>query len=79
MSEQNKKQGQTFQSPEENRVRERSHAFGISSLYSEVIYCIQVQLHNLMSKSVSTDGLHNPIINGGILFQGVEQNVSCKI
>lgn len=68
----------TFQSPEEDGIRERPHSFGISCLNSKVIHSVQVEIHDLMSKPITTDCFHNPVINWNVLVQGVKQDVSCK-
>ena len=67
----------TFQSPEEDGIGEGPHAFHISCLNSEVVHSVKVEIHNLMSKPITTDGLHNPVVDWYVLVQGVEQDVSC--
>lgn len=68
---------QTFQSPEEDGIREGPHAFSVPCLNSKVIHSVQAQIHDLMGKPVTADSLHNPVIDGYILVQGIKQDVSC--
>lgn len=68
---------QTFQSPEEDGIRQGTHSFCISCLNSKVIHSVKVEIHDLVSKSITTDCFHNPVINWYVLVQGVKQDVSC--
>lgn len=68
---------QTFQRPEENGIRKGPHSFRISCLNSKVIHSVKVEIHDLMSKPITTDCFHNPVVNWNILVQGIKQDVSC--
>lgn len=68
---------QTFQSPEEGGIREGPHSFCISRLNSKVIHSVKVEVHDLMSKPITTDGFHNPVIDWDVLVQSIKQDVSC--
>ena len=67
---------QTFQRPEENRIGEGPHSLGVASLDSEVVDGVQVEVHDLVGEPVAADGFHNPVINGSILVQSIEEDVS---
>lgn len=67
---------QTFQRPEESRIREGPHSLGVASLDSEVVHSVQVEIHDLVCEPITADGLHNPVINGSVLVQSIEQDVS---
>lgn len=58
----------TFRCPVLDRLRERPHPLGIFGLDAEIINSVQIQVHDLVSESVSTDGFHHPVINGHVLI-----------
>lgn len=70
------RQIQTFQRPEENRIGEGPHSLGVASLDSEVVDGVQVEVHDLVGEPVAADGLHNPVVDGSVLVQSIEEDVS---
>lgn len=68
---------QTFQSPEEDGIREGPYSFHIPCLNSKVIHRVKAEIHDLMGKPVTADSFHNPIIYWYILVQCIKQDISC--